>query len=329
MLESPGQYSPFARLVFVRVILQGSLEHFPAAELLPLLVSRKHGGTLDLLSESDGKRTRIFLREGRVDWTEASDGTACEEAILDLFSWTGGSFVLADEVVLPQDVTALELDPTVLIEEGVRRAAEMAALRPEQMFRVADNPAAQEAISLSPTEFKVLFRLGQGRTIAALRSEPDLPADEIIPIVKRLLTNGLIQEVAPAPAGDETFAVNVATPPPGGTKTQQNFAGSLTNTGEPADVHPLLDDEQVIGRDPTSAIVIADGSVSSRHARILRTPEGFVIEDLQSRNGTFVNGERIVERRALADNDVVRFGRVILTFNVASEMRVGDTTSPQ
>ena len=78
-----------------------------------------------------------------------------------------------------------------------------------------------------------------------------------------------------------------------------------------------------------SGIVISDGSVSSRHARIVRTPEGFVIEDLQSRNGTFVNGERIVERRALADNDVVRFGRVILTFNVASEMRVGDTTSPQ
>jgi hypothetical protein len=363
---------PFARLIFVRVILQGSLEHFPAAELLPLLVSHKHGGTLDLLSDADGKRTRVFLREGRVDWTETSDGTACEEAILDLFAWTGGSFVLADEMTLPQDVKALELDPTVLIEEGIRRAAELRSLRPEQMFRVADNPAAQEAISLSPAEFKVLFRLGQGRTIAALRSESDLPADEIIPIVKRLLTNGLIQEVAPHSAGDETFVVGAApapsaaiaseaTPPgaaaphsaaissevpppamPGTTppraaphltqekrRRQRTFAGSLTNTGESGDVHPLLDDELVIGRDPTSGVVISDGSVSSRHARILRTPEGFVIEDLQSRNGTFVNGERIVERRALADNDVVRFGRVILTFNVASEMRVGDTTSPQ
>src|SRR2546423_13354727 len=72
----------FARLIAVRVILQGSLDHFPAAELLPLLVSHKHGGTLDLLSDADGKRTRVFLRGGRVDWTEASDGTACEEAIL-------------------------------------------------------------------------------------------------------------------------------------------------------------------------------------------------------------------------------------------------------
>jgi hypothetical protein len=345
----------------VRVILQGSLEHFPAAELLPLLVSHRHGGTLDLLSDADGKRTRMFLREGRVDWTETSDGTPCEEAILDLFTWTGGSFVLADEVALPEGVTALELDPTILIEEGVRRAAEFRALRPEQMFRVADNPAAQEAISLSPTEFKVLFRLGQGRTIAALRTEPDLPADEIIPIVKRLLTNGLIQEVAQTPIGDETFLVGVAPPPSAAisaeatpeppavtvtgiappkaaaphTQTRENlrrqrtFAGSLTNTGDSGDVHPLLDDELVIGRDPMSGVVISDGSVSSRHARILRTPEGFVIEDLQSRNGTFVNGERIVERRALADNDVVRFGRVILTFNVASEMRVGDTTSPQ
>jgi hypothetical protein len=323
------------------VILQGSLEHFPAAELLPLLVTHKHGGTLDFLSDADGKRTRVFLREGRVDWTEASDGKACEEAILDLFAWSGGSFVLADEMTLPQGVAALELDLTVLIEEGARRAAKLAALRPEQMFRVADNPAAQEAISLSPTEFKVLFRLGQGRTIAALRGEPDLPANEIIPIVKRLLTSGLIQEVA---AGDETFAVSVAPPPPAATvpgiappraaapqtrTRRQTFAGSLTNTGETADVHPLLDDELVIGRDPKSGVVISDGSVSSRHARIVRTPEGFVIEDLQSRNGTFVNGERIVERRVLADNDVVRFGRVILTFNVASEMRVGDTTSPQ
>ena len=73
-----------------------------------------------------------------------------------------------------------------------------------------------------------------------------------------------------------------------------------------------------------------DGSVSSKHARIVRTDDGFVIEDLQSRNGTFVNGERVTEGpRKLNDGDLVRLGKVIMTFNVARETKAGETTEPE
>ena len=75
--------------------------------------------------------------------------------------------------------------------------------------------------------------------------------------------------------------------------------------------------------------MLADVSVSSKHARVARTAEGFVIEDLKSRNGTFVNGERVTDKRILEDNDVVRFGRVILTFNVATETKAGEMTNPE
>jgi pSer/pThr/pTyr-binding forkhead associated (FHA) protein len=55
----------------------------------------------------------------------------------------------------------------------------------------------------------------------------------------------------------------------------------------------------------------------------------FAIEDLGSRNGTFVNGDRVTEKRPLADGDVVRFGKVLLTFNMAIETRAKDSTQPE
>jgi len=65
-----------------------------------------------------------------------------------------------------------------------------------------------------------------------------------------------------------------------------------------------------IGREGCD-ITIADPELSRSHARILREGETVVIEDLGSTNGTFVNGERISGRRALAGGDEVRFGEVV------------------
>jgi len=94
--------------------------------------------------------------------------------------------------------------------------------------------------------------------------------------------------------------------------------GSLT-ADDGSNVYPLMDDESTIGRDPSNKIPISDGSISSNHARITRTAEGFFIEDTGSRNGTFVNGEKLAQKTKLNDNDVVRLGKVMLTFNIARE----------
>jgi len=66
-----------------------------------------------------------------------------------------------------------------------------------------------------------------------------------------------------------------------------------------------------LGRHPLSDVRFdaeRDLDVSSRHAAIVRKTEGFVLQDLGSRNGTFVNGQRVTSDTLLRDGDVIGFG---------------------
>ena len=62
-------------------------------------------------------------------------------------------------------------------------------------------------------------------------------------------------------------------------------------------------------------MVIPTRSVSRQHARILREPDGFYIEDLNSLNGTYINGRRITRRTRLSDHDQIRLFDVLLEFH--------------
>jgi hypothetical protein len=64
--------------------------------------------------------------------------------------------------------------------------------------------------------------------------------------------------------------------------------------------------ELIIGRDEQCDLVIADRRVSRRHARIRLRDEKYLLEDLGSKNGTFVNGQEVDEPRALQDGDEVQ-----------------------
>ena len=55
--------------------------------------------------------------------------------------------------------------------------------------------------------------------------------------------------------------------------------------------------EIILGRDPGADLLIDSPDVSRRHARLMKTEQGYQIEDLGSSNGTFVNGERIAAAR--------------------------------
>lgn len=70
-----------------------------------------------------------------------------------------------------------------------------------------------------------------------------------------------------------------------------------------------------VGRDPSNGVVIADdGDVSRSHAMLLPVPTGWALRDLSSRNGTFVNGVRILLDRPLLDGDELLVGRTRLVF---------------
>jgi len=91
-----------------------------------------------------------------------------------------------------------------------------------------------------------------------------------------------------------------------------------------ADV-PLHEGENVLGRDGAVSVCLRSTSVSKRHARIVVADEAVTIEDLGSKNGTFVNDTRIDAPVALGDGDEVRLGRERLTFR--SVARPGSTAT--
>jgi pSer/pThr/pTyr-binding forkhead associated (FHA) protein len=79
-----------------------------------------------------------------------------------------------------------------------------------------------------------------------------------------------------------------------------------------------LDTGLVIGRAPDCDITVRDILLSRRHCRISPSDDGWMIQDLQSKNGTVFNGERLRTPKILGDNDVVRLGRSKIIFHVGA-----------
>jgi DNA-binding winged helix-turn-helix (wHTH) protein len=76
----------------------------------------------------------------------------------------------------------------------------------------------------------------------------------------------------------------------------------------------LREGENVIGRSDEAVVWINSSTVSRRHARILVEAGQATLEDLESRNGTYLRGERIHVPSPLADGDEMRLGGVFLVF---------------
>jgi DNA-binding winged helix-turn-helix (wHTH) protein len=83
----------------------------------------------------------------------------------------------------------------------------------------------------------------------------------------------------------------------------------------------LLKGRNVVGRDRSAEIFLDDSTVSRRHARIVVDGPNFTIEDLGSKNGTFVSGRKVEGVTALKDGDEIQIGSVFLTFQAAPESR--------
>jgi DNA-binding winged helix-turn-helix (wHTH) protein len=87
----------------------------------------------------------------------------------------------------------------------------------------------------------------------------------------------------------------------------------------------LSEGENVLGRDPDAAVCIDLASVSRRHARITVRDGAATLEDLGSRNGTTLRGERISGPVPLARGDIIRIGSARLVFR--SYSKTGTTAS--
>jgi pSer/pThr/pTyr-binding forkhead associated (FHA) protein len=95
----------------------------------------------------------------------------------------------------------------------------------------------------------------------------------------------------------------------------QGSAMLLVQRGPDAGARFLLDTDVVtVGRHPDSDIFLDDISVSRRHATFTRTANGYVISDLGSLNGSYVNRDRIDSDVVLSGGDEVQIGKYRLIF---------------
>jgi DNA-binding winged helix-turn-helix (wHTH) protein len=88
---------------------------------------------------------------------------------------------------------------------------------------------------------------------------------------------------------------------------------------------PLSIGHHVIGRDPDLDVTIDASTVSRRHARLIVTVDGTMLEDIGSKNGTLRGGERVTSPVKLTDGDTIHLGSLRLTFHSRPGMMSTDT----
>ena len=97
------------------------------------------------------------------------------------------------------------------------------------------------------------------------------------------------------------------------TPTSGPYISILTNE-QNSIVFPLKKGHSTIGRDIENTIVINDDQISKFHATIIYEDDSVYIQDLESKNGVYLSGKRLLERTFLHNGCLIKLGSTILKF---------------
>lgn len=181
---------------------------------------------------------------------------------------------------------------------------------------VQDNPLPAVLIGIALVLFIVLIillyiwlRRGRAASVPAYDYSPDDSAWSI--------SSG--GGAAPAPGSGMT-AVPPAAAGAGATRVIQRLPRhvAMLIDVKNADRRHDLQEATDVGRAQTNTVILGDATVSRKHARIRLEEDDFVLYDLGSANGTFLNGTRINQPIVIKDGDTIRFGEVEFTFKQLS-----------
>ena len=101
----------------------------------------------------------------------------------------------------------------------------------------------------------------------------------------------------------------------------QTFQLVMRTGPTPGKTFALTVPELTIGREVSNNIVINDVEVSRKHARLVMQAGGYVLEDLGSTNGTFVNGQRLMGPHILRSGELIMLGENVgLVYEVQQDI---------
>jgi DNA-binding SARP family transcriptional activator/pSer/pThr/pTyr-binding forkhead associated (FHA) protein len=291
------------------------------------LVTRPPGYLLEVAPEEvDLDRFELLVDEARRAGASGEQATAAAALRQALALWRGPP--LSDVALAPFAQEAARG-----LEEQRLEALEA---RVEADLALGRAPELVGELSALVREHPYRERLRASLMLALYRSGRQAEALEAYRAARRALVDEL--GIDPSPAltqlerailsHDPTVALPTAQPGPRVESETGAFFDFQDATGSPQ-VARLPSDRTsfVIGRSPEVELVLDwDERVSRVHARLEPEGEGWmIVDDGPSRNGTFVNGERVVDPRRLQDQDLVHVGRTALTFRSPRSPGVGST----
>jgi hypothetical protein len=265
------------------------------------------------------------------------------------FSFVQETSLPAHAVTIAIDLPNLIMEGARRIEEWEQCL--MLLPDPAMIFRVVAAPR-DEKITLTAEEWKILFMINGQRTIKELCDDSEDDPFHVYRLLYGLRANKLIELAGERPHDDTGSHTEAATGTMAADATMRQssprFGYESTIQDEPNDdtsllvaseerllsyadiirptvarltieqtgqVIPLTEPEYLIGRHRENSIQLVDLGVSGFHARIYRGPEGYVIEDLKSRNGTWINGARVYQA-TLTSGDRLHVGQTDLVYEV-------------
>ena len=311
-------------------------------------ITREQRERIDALMQRDGGQFgQLCVQSGVMTDAELRDSLKVQvsEIVYDAFMWDGGTFSFVQETSLPSHAVTISIDLANLIMEGARRIEEWEQCLkllpdPSVIFRVVVTPR-DEKITLTAEEWKILFMINGQRTIAELCESSEDDPIQVYRLLYGLRANKLI-EVAGERSGDDTGSdatIRQTSPQFGSESTIQDEPGDDTNLLVASEerllsysdvvrptvaqlkiehdgtIIPLTEPEYLVGRHRENNIQLTDPGISGFHARIYRGPDGYVIEDLKSRNGIWLNGARVYVA-TLTSGDRVHLGQIDLMYEV-------------
>jgi len=305
----------------------------PAAEASgrPFVVTQRPGYSLQIEgSELDSLR----FEELRAAAERARHDGAPHEAVVHLRGaldlWRGEPLAgLPLGTVAQGELSRLEMARTATIEQLAETELEIGRHRQvvdELRGWVADQPLDERLRGLLMV---ALYRCGlQAEALATFREGRELlvedlgidPSKGLRDLERQILNQDPVLDLLLPPTTDPVKRA-------GSTVLRSSVVAAAAHLLLDGAVVELSPGVTTIGRLPDRDVIVLDSGASRLHAEIRSTPEGFILIDSGSANGTVIDGQR-VRQHLLADRDVIRIGETEIEFRLGAPDRPAAADQP-